>query len=141
MALPSTSTARVLPTIAAGGVVGSLGRYAVGLALPHGAAGFPWGTVMVNLSGSFAMGLLVAWLVVRPGAHPLARPFLGVGVLGGWTTYSAFAVDVVHLASGGREQAALAYVTATFLLGVLLVGAGTALGARWWPDEPSEPES
>ena len=123
---------RVLPIVALGGVVGSLGRYAVGLALPHGAAGFPWGTVLVNLSGSFAMGLLVAWLVARPGAHPLARPFLGVGVLGGWTTYSAFAVDVVRLVDAGREQAALGYVTATFLLGVLAVGLGLRLGGRLW---------
>jgi CrcB protein len=130
---PSPSPpARLLPAIAAGGAFGSLGRYAVGLALPHTSSEFPWATLLVNLTGSLAMGLLVAWLVARPGAHPLARPFLGVGVLGGWTTYSAFAVDVVRLVDAGREQAALGYVTATFLLGVLAVGLGLRLGGRLW---------
>jgi CrcB protein len=123
----------VLAVVALGGVVGSLGRYAVGLLLPHAAGQFPWATLVVNVSGAFALGLLVAFLVDRPGAHRLARPFLGVGVLGGWTTFSALAVDVVHLAATDEEQLLLAYVTATFLVGTLAVGAGTAAGQRIWP--------
>ena len=123
----------VLATVSLGGVVGSLGRYAVGAALPHGAGGFPWATLAVNVSGAFAMGLLVAYLVDRPGVHHLARPFLGVGVLGGWTTFSALAVDVVQLGAADRDQVALAYVAATFLVGTLAVAAGSALGQRVWP--------
>ena len=70
------------------------------------------------------MGLLVAFLVARPGAHPLARPFVGVGVLGGWTTFSALAIDVVQLGAADEVQVLIAYVTATFLVGTLAVGGG-----------------
>ncbi len=121
-----------LAAVAVGGVVGSLGRWAVGLALPHATGTFPWGTFVVNVSGAFAMGVLVAFLVGRPGTHRLARPLLGVGVLGGWTTFSALAVEAVGLGSGAHVQLALGYVAATFLVGTLAVGAGTALGRRVW---------
>jgi fluoride exporter len=124
---------RVLAAIALGGVVGSLGRYAVGMALPHAAEEFPWATLVVNVTGAFAMGLLVAYLVDRPGAHPLARPFVGVGVLGGWTTFSALAMDAVALGAADRAQVALGYVAATFLVGTLAVAAGSAVGQRVWP--------
>lgn len=123
----------LLTAIALGGAVGSIGRYAVGLALPHDAGRFPWATMLVNVSGALAMGLLVAFLVDRPGAHRLARPFVGVGVLGGWTTFSALAVDVVELTDAGHAQAALIYVAGTFALGVLAVAVGSALGQRLWP--------
>ena len=123
----------VLAVVAVGGALGSLGRYAVGLGLPHRAGEFPWGTMVVNLSGAFAIGLLVAYLMDRPGSHPLARPFLGVGVLGGWTTYSAFAVDLLQLADAGRITALLAYAVGALLLGTLAVGAGTAAGRALWP--------
>jgi fluoride exporter len=121
-----------LAAVAAGGVIGSLGRFAVGLRLPHAAGDFPWATVLVNVSGAFAMGLLVAFLVARPGAHPLARPFFGVGVLGGWTTFSALAIDVVLLGAADEVQVVIAYVAATFLAGTLAVGGGTAVGRRVW---------
>ena len=132
-----TPVTRVTPTVlgavALGGVAGSLGRYAVGLAVPPADGGFPSATLLVNVSGAFAMGLLVAFLVDRPGAHPLARPVVGVGVLGGWTTFSALAVDVVGLVTVDRVQVALVYVAATFLLGTLAVPAGVAVGQRVWP--------
>jgi fluoride exporter len=123
----------LLASVAVGGVVGSLGRHAVGAALPHEPGAFPWATFAVNVSGAFAMGLLVAYLVDRPGVHRLARPFVGVGVLGGWTTFSALAVDVVQLGAHQRVQIALLYVAATFLLGTLAVAAGSILGQRVWP--------
>ena len=123
----------VLATVSLGGVLGSLGRYAVGATLPPTPGGFPWATLVVNVSGAFAMGLLVAYLVDRPGTHRLARPFLGVGVLGGWTTFSALAVDAVQLGAADRAQVALAYVATTFLVGTLAVAAGSSLGQRVWP--------
>ncbi len=123
----------LLASVAVGGIVGSLGRYAVGVAVPHDPGAFPWATFVVNVTGAFAMGLLVAYLVDRPGVHRLARPLVGVGVLGGWTTFSALAVDAVQLGSAGQEQVALVYVTATFLLGTLAVAAGSLLGQRVWP--------
>ena len=123
----------VLAAVALGGVVGSLGRYAVGLAVPQPADRFPSATLIVNVTGAFAMGLLVAFLVDRPGSHRLARPFVGVGMLGGWTTFSALAVEVVALATVDRVQVALLYVAATFLLGTLAVPAGAVVGQRVWP--------
>ena len=122
-----------LAVVALGGVIGSLGRYAVGLLLPHAGGEFPWATLEVNVSGAFAMGLLVAFLVDRPGIHRLARPFLGVGVLGGWTTFSALAVDVVQLADADAVSPLVAYVAATFVVGTLAIGAGNAAGQRIWP--------
>lgn len=119
--------------VALGGVIGSLGRYAVDVLLPHVAGEFPWATWVVNVSGAFVMGLLVAFLVDRPGIHRLARPFLGVGILGGWTTFSALAVDVVQLGAADHVTLTLAYVSTTFLFGTLAVGAGTAVGQRIWP--------
>lgn len=134
MAPPRSSVdPALLVAVSLGGVMGSLGRYAVGVALPHDAGAFPWATLVVNVTGAFAMGLLVAFLVDRPGAHRLARPFVGVGVLGGWTTFSALAVDVVELTAADRVQGALAYVAATFLVGTLAVAAGSLVGQRVWP--------
>ena len=131
---PTPVDRAALVAVAAGGVVGSLGRWAVGLALPHADGAFPWATVLVNVSGALAMGLLVAFLVARPGTHRLARPFVGVGVLGGWTTFSALAVEAVGLAAGDHVQTAIGYVAATFLVGTLGVGAGTVAGRRIWAD-------
>lgn len=123
----------LLASVAAGGALGSLGRWGVGLGLPPSAGAVPWGTFLVNVTGALAMGLLVTYLVDRPGAHHLARPFVGVGVLGGWTTFSALAVETVGLGSAGHVQAALFYVAGTFLAGVLAVAAGIRLGRTVWP--------
>jgi CrcB protein len=130
---PTRPDLRVLASVAFGGAVGSLGRWAVGLGLPHGAGAVPWGTFIVNVSGAFAMGLLVTYLVDRPGTHRLARPFVGVGLLGGWTTFSALAVETVDLGAAHHVQAALLYVAATFLIGVLAVAGGIRLGRTVWP--------
>lgn len=124
---------RLLGAVALGGVLGSLGRWALAEALPHADGSIPWATFAVNVTGAFAMGLLVTYLVDRPGVHRLARPFVGVGVLGGWTTFSALAVETVRLAEGAHVQVALAYVAGTFLAGVLAVGAGLGLGRLVWP--------
>jgi CrcB protein len=123
----------LLATIAAGGAIGALGRWAVGVAIPHASGAMPWATLVVNVTGAFAMGLLVAFLVDRPGVHRLARPFVGVGILGGWTTFSALAVDVISLYEAHHVSLLLGYLTATFLLGTLAVGAGQEAGRRVWP--------
>lgn len=122
----------LLGTVALGGAVGSLSRWGVEVALPPAPGAVPWGTLVVNVTGAFAMGLLVAWLVVRPGAHRLARPFVGVGLLGGWTTFSALAVEAVALGESGHVQVAVLYVAGTFLVGVLAVAAGVRLGRAVW---------
>lgn len=110
----------VLAAVAAGGALGSLARYGVGLALPHPA----WASLLVNVSGCVLIGAL---MVVVAGAHRLARPFLGVGVLGGYTTFSAYAVDVVALAGAGRLLLAAAYLVGTVVGALLAVWAGATL--------------
>jgi CrcB protein len=122
--------AGLLSAVAVGGAVGSAGRYAVGLAFPHGPEGFPWGTTMVNLSGSLAMGVLVVWILSMGEPHPWLRPFLGVGVLGGWTTFSTYALDFHSLVVTGHDLEAAAYLVGSLVLGLVAVGLGVSLGER-----------
>jgi fluoride exporter len=115
--------------VAAGGAVGSVGRYALSLAGPGG-HGLPWPTLAVNLAGAFALGLLAGVLSRRPGASPLLRPFLGTGVLGGFTTFSALAVEVVDRTQAGHAPLAAGYLLVTLVGGVGLARAGVAVGER-----------
>ena len=90
---------------------------------------FPWGTLAVNVVGSFAMGVLAAWLVLRAGAagsQPL-RLFLATGVLGGFTTFSAFSLDAVLLWERGEGLLAVAYVAASVALCIAGLAAGLSL--------------
>lgn len=128
------SKGATLAAVAAGGVVGSLGRWGVGLA----SGGSHWATLLVNVTGAFAMGLLVAWLAAGP-QHPLARPFLTVGLLGGWTTYSSFALDA-HALGGDGLGGLLGYVAATLVLGVGAAVVGLVAGDRLWGSSPSADE-
>ncbi|GAB3439964.1 CrcB family protein [Phycicoccus ginsengisoli] len=131
MPAPRTSaTPALVGVVALGGLTGSLGRYAVGLALPHAPGGWPWGTFLVNVTGSFAMGVLVVWVLSMDRPHPWLRPFLGVGVLGGWTTFSSFALDVHVLSGAGQGGRAAAYLVASFVVGLVAVGLGISAGER-----------
>ncbi|RBY92725.1 CrcB family protein [Blastococcus sp. TF02A-30] len=112
---------------AVGGALGALGRWAVSDALPHQPGGWPWATLLVNLTGCFLIGLLVAVLAERSPEPGWARPLLSVGLLGGWTTYSAFAVEVVR---AGSPLLAGGYVVASVLGGVLAVVAGALVVRR-----------
>jgi CrcB protein len=111
--------------VAAGGALGSVGRYLASLAAP----GQLWPTLAVNLTGAFALGVLAGVLARRPSS-PLLRPFLGTGVIGGFTTFSALAVEVVDRGAGGRTAVAAGYVAVTVVGGVLLTRAGWAAGER-----------
>ncbi len=121
--------------IAAGGALGALARYGVGLqARRLWGDAFPWGTLAVNLLGCLALGALLE--VARtgaPGAHVSrgVQVFLAVGFLGAFTTFSTFGVESVGLFMAGRPGPALTYVLASVGLGL----AGCALGicaARAW---------
>ena len=110
------------------GVGGAL-RHGVNLACARvcGTA-FPWGTLAVNVAGSFAMGLLAAWLAFRAGGWSQgAQLFLATGVLGGFTTFSAFSLDAVLLWERGAALAAAAYVAASVVLSVAALVLGLAL--------------
>jgi len=120
-----------LALVAVGGVVGSLTRYAVGLALPGAPGGWPWATLVVNLAASLVIGLVAGrqrWL----GGPHWVRPLLMSGVLGGLSTYSAFAVDTVALREGAGLGAAAAYVVITLVASVSSAALGTVVAQRIW---------
>lgn len=124
----------LLLAAAAGGVLGAEGRYGIGLALTHRGQQFPWSTVVINASGCLLIGALMVVLLELTSPHRLLRPFLGVGVLGGYTTYSSFAVDVQRLVLAHRPAVAVSYVVTTLLVGAAAVWLSTvatqAVGRR-----------
>ena len=112
--------------VALGGAAGSVLRYSIQTALRPVAGGFPWGTLTVNLAGSFLIGLCAA-LAERQGAGSWIRPWLMVGLLGGFTTFSAFSLENMHLLRGGQLAMVFAYVLASVAGGLALAFAGYAL--------------
>lgn len=106
--------------VAFGGALGSVCRYLVGIgALRLMGPSFPWGTLTVNVAGSFAIGVLAELIVARFGASAELRLLLITGFLGGFTTFSAFALDAVTLFERGASLAAATYL-------VLSIGASIA---------------
>ncbi len=118
----------ILLAIAVGGVIGALGRYGLGRAVTHTASQLPWSTVVINVSGCLAIGALMSVLLTRPAVPRLARPFLGVGILGGYTTFSSFATDAVGLTVHHRPLLALGYLAVTIPGGAVAVWAANAAG-------------
>lgn len=112
----------VLAAISAGGVLGAVARYGIGEAWPHDPRGFPWSTWTVNVTGCLLIGVLMVLVTRLRPEQRLLRPFWGVGVLGGYTTFSTASVDVLRAAPG----TALAYLGMTLIGAVLAVWAGTA---------------
>lgn len=115
----------VLAVIAAGGVLGSLARYGLGQ-LQGEPPGWPWATLVVNASGCLLIGVLMAVLHDLTAPHRLVRPFLGVGVLGGYTTFSTYVVDIQSMLDSSRYAAALTYLAVTPVAALLAVWLGTA---------------
>ncbi len=120
----------LIAAIAAGGVLGAEARYGLSLAIGSSDRQFPWSTLLVNLSGCLLIGALMVLLLELPAPHRLARPFLGVGVLGGYTTYSGFAVEVQRLLLHHRPLVALSYVGATMLGCAAAVWLSSAVAGR-----------
>lgn len=118
--------APVLAVIAAGGVLGSLARHGAASLQADAGTGWPWAILVVNVSGCLLIGVLMAVLLDLTAPHRLLRPFLGIGVLGGYTTFSTYAVDTQRLLSDGRAAAALTYYLVTPVLALLAVWIGTA---------------
>ncbi|MDQ0319979.1 CrcB protein [Pararhizobium capsulatum DSM 1112] len=114
--------------VALGGALGSVLRYLVGLGtLRSFGPGFPWGTLTVNVTGSFLIGVLSEVVIRKFGASPEMRVFLVTGILGGYTTFSAFSLDAVTLFERGETLPAALYVGASVILSGLAVVAGLAL--------------
>lgn len=115
-----------------GGAMGAAMRYGLSRALPVSAGGWPWPTFIVNIFGGFLMGVLATWLL-RSGnsAEPL-RLFVGVGILGGFTTFSAFSLEMAAMVQRGHMGAAAGYAGASVLLALGATFAGmTAAKAIW----------
>ena len=119
----------MIPTllqVALGGALGASARYGVNVAAMRALGpGFPAGTMAVNVAGSFAMGALAVTLALKGGTR--AAPFLLTGVLGGFTTFSAFSLDAVTLWDRGQGAAAVAYVAGSVALALAALVAGAAL--------------
>lgn len=118
-----------IAAVAVGGGIGSVLRYLLSQAFPAG-HGFPWATFAVNVSGCFALGLLMVYLldVWRPSR--LLRPLLGVGLIGGYTTFSTYTAGVVLLVRAHAVALADAYALTSVVAGLVAVWCGTAAARR-----------
>jgi CrcB protein len=116
---PKARTFRVLAAIAIGGGLGSIARYLVNTAIPVMAGSFPWATFLINVTGCFALGLLMVFVLEVWPPTVYIRPFFGIGVLGGYTTFSTVMVELIRLPAGPLLWA--------YALGSLLAGVGAVL--------------
>lgn len=115
--------------IGLGGALGAMARHGVSLvALRLLGPNFPWGTLSVNVAGGFAMGAFIAWLSARAPQTGLLRSFIAVGLLGGFTTFSAFALEAVTLWRDRSAGVAALYVGASVALSIGALLAGMAAG-------------
>jgi CrcB protein len=111
-----------------GGGLGAALRHGVNrLAFATWGAAFPAGTMIVNVAGSLAMGLLIGIFAASPSVSQPTRLFLTTGLLGGFTTFSAFSLDALTLYERGQAELAAAYVLATVLLSLAAIAAGFLL--------------
>lgn len=116
--------------VALGGALGGLARYSIDQLLPWQPTQIPWATLMVNILGCAAIGVLLVLLTEGPAARWWLRPLLAVGLLGGFTTFSALAVEVVGLADQGALVRAGSYVLLSVVVGLLAVWLSTNLTRR-----------
>lgn len=138
---PATATTRVragaravrhrwdiLLVIALGGALGSAARYGISGLLPHAPGELPWSTVAVNVLGSAVLGIFMVFVleVWQPGRY--LRPFFGVGVLGGFTTFSAYMLDTWTLIGHGQPGVAVMYLGGTLIVGLLVLWSGLLTG-------------
>jgi fluoride exporter len=120
----------VVAVVAAGGALGSLARWGLGQLLaprPGGPPGFPWATFTANVTGCLLLGALSVFLAERRPTSRLLRLFIGVGVLGGFTTFSTLMLETRSLLTAGRPGLALGYVATSVLAGLAAVVAGMRL--------------
>ncbi|MEW2360019.1 CrcB family protein [Spirillospora sp. NPDC029432] len=127
-----------LGAIAAGGVAGALARYGVAEAFGHPSGAFAWATFTVNVSGCLLIGILMVAITEVRAAHRLTRPFLGVGVLGGYTTFSTYAVDAQRAVEAGSAGTALVYLAVTPVCALAAVLAGVRLARALLPARAEE---
>ncbi|MFG2466917.1 fluoride efflux transporter CrcB [Streptomyces canus] len=126
--------APVVAVVALGGSLGAAARYALSLHWPTPPGGFPWATFWTNVVGCAVIGVFMVVITDVWAAHRLVRPFFGTGVLGGFTTFSTYAVDIQKLVDHGRPATGLAYLAATLLAAltaVWLAATATRRVLKW----------
>ncbi|MBE1486060.1 fluoride efflux transporter FluC [Plantactinospora soyae] len=114
----------VIAVVALGGALGSAGRYGLLLLWPHTPDGFPWATLGTNLSGCALIGLLMRLVSTQLAAHRLVQPFFVTGLLGGFTTFSTYAVETRGLFAADRPGLALGYLVGTLAGALVAVRVG-----------------
>ena len=119
---------RILGAVFAGGCVGGLIRYAAGRQWPTSAYAFPWSTFAVNVAGAFVLALLIIVVTDVLGASTYVRPLVGTGFCGALTTFSSVVVVADRMVAHDHVAVAAAYVTSTFVAGVVAGIAGLTLG-------------
>ena len=114
--------------VMAGGAVGAALRFQLARALPLSSGGWPWPTFVANLLGGLAMGLLAAWLWQKGDVGEPWRLLIGVGLLGGFTTFSAFSLEMAQMIERGQASLAFGYAVVSVLAALAALFAGLALG-------------
>ncbi|MFI6861391.1 fluoride efflux transporter CrcB [Streptomyces sp. NPDC050421] len=125
-----TPQTAVVAVVALGGATGASARYGATLLWPTATGGFPWTTLVVNVVGCAVIGVFMVVISEAWPAHRLVRPFFGTGVLGGFTTFSTYAVDIERLVDGGRVRTGLAYLGLTLLAALAAVWSAVWLTRR-----------
>jgi len=116
---------KMMMLAACGGAIGAAGRYAVGVGTTRlFGIQFPWGTMSVNVVGSFLMGVLIGALALRGAGNESLRVFLAVGVLGGFTTFSAFSLDFVSLVERKAHGLAVLYAGSSVVCSIVALMVG-----------------
>ncbi|MET7729948.1 fluoride efflux transporter CrcB [Streptomyces sp. NPDC005402] len=122
--------APVVAVVALGGALGATARYALSLHWPTPPGGFPWATFWTNVVGCAVIGVFMVVITDVWAAHRLVRPFFGTGVLGGFTTFSTYAVDIQKLVDHGRPATGLAYLAATLFAALTAVWLASTAARR-----------
>ncbi|MBC7303027.1 MAG: fluoride efflux transporter CrcB [Nocardia sp.] len=120
----------VLAAISVGGGLGAVARFGIGQWWPVPVGRFPWSTLTVNVVGCFAIGVLMVVVTELVDAPKLVRPFLGIGVLGGFTTFSTYSLEIRRLVNTGATGTAVSYLGLSVL--AALAAVATAMIATRW---------
>ena len=116
--------------VALGGGLGAAARFGVSLAVPSRADAFPYATFLINVGGSLLIGLLAGWLSMRGDAGEAWRLFLGVGVLGGFTTFSTYSLETMRMIERSDWIGASTYAIGSVLAGLAAVAIGMMIAKR-----------